>query len=468
MLWLYLYFPALLLNTIERDNGSESPLIVLSRTNGEVCQANLAAREHGIVPSNDLGTASALCHGLHVMDYDEKQEAERLLQLAALIYHVNADIVLYKPNGLLMKVSPMLKLYGSLDHYWQALLPVLKNEKITFHFALSPYPEAARYLAQASADKGFLTKEITESALTTLSVHQLGFTHKQAVQLERMGIRHAKQLFNLPIASLVQRFGKTFSAQLRALTQSHIAQQAFFSPPEYFHQSLELLHEIANNQTLSFPLQRMLREMEKFLFAREAVVPNITLTFRQREHDDDKVITLSAATPESAASRWMPLLQLHLEKLKLDAPVTHIRIDANTLLAKQSPTQDLFAGKRGQLTPGELISLMQAKAGKQAVYSLTLENDHRPERAFRRQNPLQPCAQTLPAHLPPRPSLLHVTPRPLLSRPDTLAGPERISGGWWDKAPIQRDYFVARNKQGQLCWVFRTATGEWFEHGLFC
>ncbi|WP_407334273.1 Y-family DNA polymerase [Enterovibrio sp. 27052020O] len=467
MLWLYLYFPDLQLNTLERDNSSESPLIVLSRTSGGVYQVNLAAREQGVALGNDLGTASALCHGLQVVDYDEKKETERLLQLAALIYHVNADIVVYAPNGLLMKVSPMLKLYGSLDQYWHTLLPVLTRENISFHFAFSPYPEAAKQLAKAHADKGFLTKETTQSALKMLSVRQLGFTDKQAVQLERMGIRHAKQLFDLPIASLGQRFGKAFPLHLRALTQSQIAQQTFFSPPEYFHQSLELLHKITNSQTLSFPLQRMLKEMEKFLSIREAVVPDITVTFLQRENDD-KVITLSAATPESAANRWMPLLLLHLETLKLDAPVTHIRLDAKTLLPKQSPTQDLFAGNRGQLTPGELISLMQAKAGKQAVYSLSLEDDHRPERAFRRQSPLQPCVQALPDHLPSRPALLHPTPHPLLSRPYTLAGPERISGGWWDKDPIQRDYFVARNKRGQLCWVFRTATGEWFEHGLFC
>ncbi|MGF1769755.1 DNA polymerase Y family protein [Enterovibrio makurazakiensis] len=467
MLWISFYFPALLLNTLERDNGSTLPLIILSGSNGSVCQANQSAFEHGITLGNDLGTASALCHTLHVVNYDGKNEAERLLQLASVLYQVNADIVLYPPNGLLMKVSPMLKLYRSLDHYWHTLLPLLTNENVTFHFALSPYPEAALKLAQAKSDKGFLTPESTQSALDALNVRQLGFTDKQAVQFERMGFRQAKQLFALPISSLGQRFGKSVPEQLRALTQTQTAKQTFFTPPEHFQQSIELLHEIANSQTLCFPLQRMLKEMEKFLDAREAVVPNVMLIFTQREKDD-KTLTLSAAAPESRANRWMPLLQLHLEKLTLDAPVTHIRLEASTLLPKQSPTQDLFAGKRGQLTSGELISLMQAKAGKQAVYSLTLKNDHRPEHAFRRQPPLHACEQTLPTHLPSRPSLLHMSPRPLLARPETLTGPERISGGWWDKTPIQRDYFIARNQQGQWCWVFRTATGEWFEHGLFC
>jgi protein ImuB len=31
---------------------------------------------------------------------------------------------------------------------------------------------------------------------------------------------------------------------------------------------------------------------------------------------------------------------------------------------------------------------------------------------------------------------------------------------------VRRDYFVARNPQGQRAWIFRDAAG-WFLHGLF-
>ncbi|MGF1707991.1 Y-family DNA polymerase [Enterovibrio baiacu] len=467
MLWLYLYFPALFLNTLERDNDNQSPLIVLSRATGNVCQANQQAQEHGIRLGNDLGTASALCHALNVVDYDEEKEAERVQQLASLIYQVNADIIVHAPAGLMMKVSPMLALYGSLEAYWDALRPVLVEQQVQFHFAFSPYPEAAKQLAISGADCVFLTEENTRTALALLSVRQLGFSAAHVTQLERMGIRQAQQLLDLPLASLGQRFGKPLTAQIRRLTDTQIAHAATFTPPAYFRQSLELLHDIENSQTLCFPLQRMLREMEAFLQVREAVVPSITLYFAQRDHDE-KTLTITAAAPESATSRWMTLLQLYLEKLKLDAPVMHIRLHADTLLPKQSPTQDLFAGKRGQLTPAELISLMQAKAGEHSVYGVSLKNDHRPEHAFHRQTPLMKSDQQLPEHLPARPSLLHMTPRPLMSRPALLTGPERISGGWWDRMPVQRDYFVARNTRGQLCWVFRNAIGEWFEHGLFC
>ena len=81
----------------------------------------------------------------------------------------------------------------------------------------------------------------------------------------------------------------------------------------------------------------------------------------------------------------------------------------------------------------------------------------------------------------PRPSWLLSEPRRLAVRAhrpvldsslDLLAGPERIEAGWWDDAPITRDYFIAENAAGLLLWVYRErlpATGKalWYLQGLF-
>lgn len=98
MLWLYLHFPALLLDTLVRDNAVQTPLVVLSHASGQVCQANTLAREFGIQTGNDLGTASALCHGLQVADYDEQAETARLHQLATLLYQ---SVPIFSPTRLM-------------------------------------------------------------------------------------------------------------------------------------------------------------------------------------------------------------------------------------------------------------------------------------------------------------------------------------------------------------------------------
>ncbi|MBN9126749.1 MAG: hypothetical protein J0I90_04075 [Nitrosospira sp.] len=54
-----------------------------------------------------------------------------------------------------------------------------------------------------------------------------------------------------------------------------------------------------------------------------------------------------------------------------------------------------------------------------------------------------------------------------------LAGPERIEAGWWDDAPIARDYFIAENELGQLLWIYREPDAamenraRWYLQGFF-
>jgi len=49
-----------------------------------------------------------------------------------------------------------------------------------------------------------------------------------------------------------------------------------------------------------------------------------------------------------------------------------------------------------------------------------------------------------------------------------LDGPERIETGWWDSTGAVRDYFVARDARGCLCWIYRECrSGQWFLQGWF-
>ena len=49
-----------------------------------------------------------------------------------------------------------------------------------------------------------------------------------------------------------------------------------------------------------------------------------------------------------------------------------------------------------------------------------------------------------------------------------VSGPERIESGWWDELDVARDYYTAKNGDGQRLWIFRDRrTRSWFLHGLF-
>jgi protein ImuB len=54
-----------------------------------------------------------------------------------------------------------------------------------------------------------------------------------------------------------------------------------------------------------------------------------------------------------------------------------------------------------------------------------------------------------------------------------LGGPERIETGWWEGAPVARDYFIAQARGGELLWLYRLRPAPeagqpgWFLHGRF-
>ena len=49
------------------------------------------------------------------------------------------------------------------------------------------------------------------------------------------------------------------------------------------------------------------------------------------------------------------------------------------------------------------------------------------------------------------------------------AGPERISGTWWEGRHKTRDYFDVEDVTGRRFWMFQVAeTRKWYLHGVYC
>jgi protein ImuB len=47
----------------------------------------------------------------------------------------------------------------------------------------------------------------------------------------------------------------------------------------------------------------------------------------------------------------------------------------------------------------------------------------------------------------------------------TAAGPDRISGGWWEE-PFAREYFRCITEDGGLFWLYRDGRrDDWYLHG---
>ena len=232
---------------------------------------------------------------------------------------------------------------------------------------------------------------------------------------------------------------------------------------------------------LAFAAQRLFAALAGWLQVRQSLLRACTLRLT---HDDGSTSALPLRFGEACADegRFLRLLREHLGRLQLAAPVEALHLNADEVIARPGASAGLFEQAASGEGAAACIERLRARLGDAAVRSLALHADHRPECATRASDPASILAAkpvSTATFTVPRPLWLLRTPQPLAERADGphWHGPlqlvtrgERLESGWWDSGEatgdIRRDYFVARNAQGQWAWIFRDAQG-WYVHGVF-
>ncbi|NVC62544.1 DNA polymerase Y family protein [Vibrio sp. 05-20-BW147] len=462
-LWLYLHFPSIQLDSFMDD---EQPIVVLDPLSHQVTQANSLAYAAGIKLHMGLANAAALCADLHVVAHDSTLEQNKLKEIAQWLYLITADIVLDPPSGLLIRASQMLLLYDGLDHYWHALAKQLNVRHLRYYAACGYSPLAAKMLAKAgltliTEDKSRISTLLQQRALTCSEIKPATIE-----KLQRLGIHTLGELLVLPLPEVARRFDIDLVNYMGKITGQFKHPVDFYHPPSLFKQEFELLYELENVQWLEKPLSKLFQHLEHYLTMRDRVAFELALTLYQRDDRQD-TIAIHSAQGEYRWQKWQTLSALTLESLVLQSAVIRLGLAVIRDGEQQSQPDDLFSHQSGKLTRLELCSVLQAKLGKQAVSTLALNHDPRPEKATSYQPALNGQMTTEIDYDRLRPSLLLPSPEPLQQDVSLIHGPERIVSGWWDGESVMRDYFIARTQQGQWLWVFRDQSKHWFLHGLF-
>ncbi|CDT84575.1 putative Nucleotidyltransferase/DNA polymerase involved in DNA repair [Vibrio coralliirubri] len=488
MLWLYLHFPSLQLDTLfnsnelgSSENSLEQPIIIVDEKDHRVLQANPTALQSGISLGMGLGSAAALSHNLHVHPYSIELEKSKLKEIAQWAYLVTSDMALLPPNGLLIKASNMLSLYDGLDNYWHELKSHLETLNIQFSFATGYSPLAAILLGKQAINQVTNNVEQMKALVNQQALNSSELPTKQVERLNRVGINTVEDLLKLPLQEVARRFDIDLVNYVGRLNGQFKHPIDFYHPPENFQQYLELLFDIENILFIEKPLLILLNQLECFLKLRDRVAFELTLTLHLRDKDDHPV-SFYSAQGDYLAEKWANLTHLTLESLKLTAPVQGLTLSLVRHGEPQMAYHDLFDGNTGTLAALDLLSLLQAKLGQACIQTPKIQHDPRPEKAnqyslptlskslAKRQAPSGSEQQTTALSVVQqrlRPSILLPEPEALTESVTLSQGPERIVSGWWDGEKIIRDYFIAHSENGRWLWIFRTPDKQWFLHGLF-
>ena len=491
MLWLALHFPVLGLEERLGTLGGDACEPAVLVEDNRVVQANERARQAAIALGSTLATANSILPALRHFNRDPAAEHERLNSLAQMAYRYTPKVSPAPPDALLLEVRGSLRLFGGVQALADKLAADCRRLGHEQNLAVAATPLAAQMLARVG--DGLVPSRAEQPVRTAL--HGVALVHsdlppRDLERLANMGITRIDELLGLPAQELGKRFGSTLIDYLARLTGQKADPRAFIEPLERFDSSVHLLEPVRGKDALLFPMRGLATELARWLARRSFGTRRLTWTVKPLT-GTPVVLTVEFTKPRRDDQSFLTLSKLKLAGAELPEEVMSVSLRADFIAPFETALADLWGTTAGNTaTPAELVDLLAAKLGSDAVRDLCVLDDHRPEYAWRAEQ--AGCRKAVRA-IGSEAATGHSRPLWLLDPPKPVdaglfeleSGPERIETGWWKRdryavapesatripsaggASCSRDYYIAYSKHGARCWLYREQNGNWFLHGYF-
>lgn len=424
---------------------------------------NAEAARRGLRPGMALPSAVARVPQLLALTRRPAAEREALNALACWLYRFGTPVsVCPQRQAVWVQVGPSAHLFGGWDGLVGALLADVPAYRVRFGVA----PTLGCSLLLAVADAG-LHQPVRQpgdiaAAIAGLPLGLLPFEDPALRLLTGASLRRIGEVLALPADALGRRLGGAAMLALeRLLGRAPEAWEAFV-PAARYRRRFEFGDPVDSSEALLFPIKMMLGEFAAYLRARDGAVQNFVLRLRDsRRRVSAHPVGLMSPTRDPA--RLLRVVREQLERITLEDGVLELCLEADRFEPATAIQDDLFGSSAllGQRLL-ELRERLAARLGRDAVCQIAVSPDRRPEAAM--TDPGSGCVPG--SHHPPRPPWLLAQPQRVV--PARLLGtPERIELGWWE-GEAARDYFLAQDRAGRVCWVYRDLQdGGFYLHGLW-
>ena len=428
------------------------------------------------------------CHLPWLRTLPEFRRRQCLSALAGLLEDCSSDIRLDE-SALVCEVRSALRYFGGLGAIHEKLGAAITQRlrewglPDAFSHAAAPTMTGSLLLARAGGGRAVHRRANLRAALQELPVSVLQPDRKQDRRLRNMGIRQLRDLWRLPVASLMTRFGAAFVDQLdRALGKAPEPLPKYVAPLS-FRSSLELPAGTTELDRLLPAAEELLARLCDFLGKHCLAAARLEFSLLHEQRPATGV-ALELRRPSGSREHFLMLLQTRLGELAPPAPVTALRL----VVARFSPWLDrdlqLLRNDKatGAMDAGldHLLEQLQARLGEGHIRGIEAVADHRPEYASREFDHAEggKAGSSAAVTTTPRPLRLLEAPQrlacrngqPLCHGPvSLLSGPERIESGWWSGEDMRRDYYIGAENNGRRLWLYRECNGEqhWYLHGFF-
>jgi len=499
-----------------RAPGRIQVTVVREQNTLRVAAADHELASHGVLPGMPLTDVRAIWPNVAVAFADPAADIAALEKLAdwatrytpwvALDGNPEATIA---GAGLWLDVSGCAHLFGGEAALIEDLVTRLRWRGFAARAAVADTLgvawAAARFTAKTTS---LVAPGGARTFLAPLPIAALRLPTTMIAGLERLGLRRAGDLFDLPRGPLVSRFGETLLSRVdQALgrVREPISPRPLVAP---LREVMPFAEPIGRAEDIAEAARRLLTRLCYRLQQDELGLRR--LVFQVYRVDGERPsVRIGTSAPVRTATHLFRLLDEHLSSIDPGFGIDALAVEAavvEPLAAAQLALKRRRGVPAGSLDP--LVDRLANRLGKADVVRLAPSESFIPERAsvsipvlaagdgprrrwqpgrpwfVNRERPLALLSQPEPievvAPVPDEPPRLFRW-RTVLHRVHTAEGPERIAPEWWRPTTTTlfdrgetRDYFRVEDDDGARFWLFRNglyapdaASPRWFLHGLF-
>ena len=477
-IWMYIKFPKLSLEAITMNYSKDftnKPLVVIDthKNKRKIIAYNNLSKDYGIDKTISLSTALAICPDLIIKERNSSQEKKLLNNLAIIGYQFTADITI-ENHALCLEISKSKRLFRGYNN-----LLCLIHEKISLHkiFAINGFginPLIAKILCKNKFQKFLPNLNNVYKELNKIPAIKITDNLNTRKIFSQLGIQSIKDLIDIPISLLSERFNSDLISNLEILLNKKQQILCKFKPSKTFHDEIQYINGLTNKESLIFPMKSLLKSLNEYLIAIHCRCSQIIWEFTTPLNVN---ITMKIKLSRSK-NDWSELLNLSrikLDNINLPKVVEKVSLYCADLIEDKKINNEIFNDNKNKSQyKGNLVDSIVAKVGEKALFTLLTKNEHIPEKAgsITKFDMKQFFEQQTTENT--RPLWLLKTPNPIkflngklyFKSPITiLSGPERINDNWWENNQ-QLDYYIARDEEGTNYWIYKSGV-KWFIHGIF-
>lgn len=473
-LWVAVNFPLLALEALSIKAEDHAVVIEPSRRGAVVYQASGSAQSMGISPGLGVNAAMAICTGLNIYPRDAHAEHRHLQAFKRCANRFTPMACLEPPTTVVFEVAASLKLFGGLDALCEQLRHDLNRCSHRYYLSMAPTAAASSVLARAGREIKVTDRADLRSSLGELPLESLGLMADTRQKIKALGIDSLHELWRLPRHDVARRFGPEVIQKIDYMLGARPDPRRPDHSPLDFTGQHDLEEGTGDMELLLLVARSLLARLVKFLQHADATTKEIHVLLH---HNEASVTRIKVGTrlPTRSLDQWTKLLSEHMPGHRLEAPVVCVGLRSERLLPNDAATADLFRCGDPARDWARSLDELEARLGKNCVWTPKLAADHRPEYAWHRSG--HDLAASSPNHTH-RPLWLFQNPQQLRYRTGRvwrsgplhiIAGPERIESGWWNGREYCRDYYTATSPQDGRLWIFQDLKqkNRWYLHGLF-